>query len=119
MRKLFHIFVESIFWLQLFLLPVLIGGVIAVVIFIRNENLVWLSIAIAAISIILGVIYAERIRRKHGTSRYLARIMSTGDEEKVRSEEKSAERSEKCGVRRENAKRTVRSEQCGSSPSLN
>ena len=90
MRKLFHIFVESIFWLQLFLVPVLLGGVISVVIYISNENLIWLSIAIAAISIILGVIYAERIRRKHGTSKYLTRIMATGDQEKVRSEESSA-----------------------------
>src|SRR5690606_34319026 len=115
MRKLFHIFVESIFWLQLFLVPVLAGGVIAVVIFIRNENLLWLSIAIAAISIILGVIYAERIRRKHGTSRYLARIMATGDEEKVRSEQCGAKRvrSEQCEVNSaERRECVVRSEQC-------
>src|SRR5690606_3291564 len=97
MRKLFHIFVESIFWLQLFLVPVLAGGVIAVVIFISNENLLWLSIAIAAISIIVGVIYAERIRRKHGTSRYLARIMSTGKQGTV-NREQEAVRSEQCEV---------------------
>ena len=108
MRKLFHIFVESIFWLQLFLVPVLAGGVIAVVIFISNENLLWLSIAIAAISIIVGVIYAERIRRKHGTSRYLARIMSTGDQEAGSREQGTGNRKQGTGSREQEAVRSAK-----------
>ncbi len=65
--------------MQFFITPVGLGGLIALFIYSSNEKLLWLSIVIASISVILGVLYAERIRRKHGTSRYASKILSTPD----------------------------------------
>lgn len=79
MKKVLSFIIESIFWLQIFFAPVGIGGLIALFIYIGNQKLLWLSITIAAASIVIGVIYAERVRRKHGTSRYASKIIGTPD----------------------------------------
>ena len=79
MKKVLSFFIESIFWIQLFFVPVGIGGLIALFIYIGNQKLLWLSITIAAASIIIGIVYAERVRRKHGTSRYASKIIGTPD----------------------------------------
>lgn len=79
MKKVLSFFIESVFWIQLFFAPVGIGGLIALFIYIGNQKLLWLSITIAAASIIIGIVYAERVRRKHGTSRYASKIIGTPD----------------------------------------
>jgi len=79
MKKILSFFIESVFWIQIFIAPVGIGGLIALFIYIGNQKLLWLSITIAVASIVIGVIYAERVRRKHGTSRYASKILGTPD----------------------------------------
>ena len=79
MKKILSFIIESIFWMQIFFAPVGIGGLIALFIYIGNQRLLSLSITIAVVSIIIGVIYAERVRRKHGTSRYASKIIGTPD----------------------------------------
>lgn len=79
MRKAFEFFIEGIFWLQIFLCPMLVGGIIAFLIYNSNPALLVLSIFFLALGFILGIVIAERIRRKHGCSRYLSRIISTPD----------------------------------------
>ena len=79
MKKILSFIIESIFWLQLFLTPVLIGGLTALFIYIANEKLLWLCVTIGCVSVVLGFLYAERIRKKHGTSRYLSKILGTPD----------------------------------------
>ncbi len=79
MKKVLSFFIESVFWIQLFFAPVGIGGLIALFIYIGNQKLLWLSITIAAASIVIGIVYAERVRRKHGTSRYASKIIGTPD----------------------------------------
>ena len=68
-----------VFWLQIFITPVAIGGVVALFIYVRNERLLWLSMIIAAIAVVIGIVYAERVGRKHGTSRYVSKILATPD----------------------------------------
>jgi len=79
MKKILSFLIETIFWIQFFITPLGIGALIAIFIYISNEKLLWLSITITAISAILGVVYAERVRRKKGTSRYASRIIGTPD----------------------------------------
>ena len=94
MKKVLSGLIESIFWIQFFITPLGIGALIAIFIYISNEKLLWLSIAITIISAILGIIYAERVRRKKGTSRYASRIIGTPDiwpdeyPEEIKSKEK-------------------------------
>ncbi|MBN8782980.1 MAG: hypothetical protein J0G98_07950 [Terrimonas ferruginea] len=79
MRKVFFYFVETVFWIQLFLAPVGIGMLVALLIYLNNERLSWLSIIVMAISVIIGITYAERVRRRRGTSRYAAKRLATPD----------------------------------------
>ena len=79
MKKILSFIVELVFWLQIFITPVAIGGVVALFIYVRNERLLWLSMIIAAIAVVIGIVYAERVRRKHGTSRYVSKILATPD----------------------------------------
>lgn len=79
MKKVLSFFIESIFWIQLFFAPVGIGGLIAIFIYIGNQKLLWLSKTIAVASIVIGIVYAEKVRRKHGTSRYASKIIGTPD----------------------------------------
>ena len=79
MRKIFEFFIEGVFWLQIFLCPLLVGGIIAFLIYNGNSDLLVLSLFFIAIGFILGIVIAERIRRKYGCSRYLSRIISTPD----------------------------------------
>lgn len=79
MKKIITILIESIFWIQFFITPFGIGALIAIFIYISNEKLLWISIVLAAISAVFGVVYAEKVRRKKGTSRYASRIIGTPD----------------------------------------
>lgn len=65
--------------MQIFIAPVSIGGLIALLVYMGSVKLFWLAIAILIISVIVGVIYAERVRRKHGASRYASKIIGTPD----------------------------------------
>lgn len=79
MFKFLGFFVEVIFWLQFFIGPVIVGGLIGLFIYARNGNLLWLSILLCVIGIIGGIVYAEWVRRNKGASRYAAKIRATPD----------------------------------------
>jgi len=79
MRKFFSLFIKTVFWIQLFISPIGIGSLIALFVYLGNPQLLWLSITIVVVSIVIGIVYAERVRKKHGTSRYAAKIISTPD----------------------------------------
>lgn len=103
MKKILSFFIEAVFWFQFFITPLIVCALIGVFIYIKNERLLWLSITLTFLGAIGGVIYAERVRRRHGTSRYAARISATPDiwpdqyPEEIEAREKRArnERSKK------------------------
>jgi ACR3 family arsenite efflux pump ArsB len=75
MNKLF----EIIYWIKIFLSPFIIFLFIALAIYFSNEELLWISVILLIIGLTLGIIYAERIRKKHGTTQYMGRIYNTDD----------------------------------------
>lgn len=77
--KIFSFFIETVFWIQLFISPVGIGSLIALAIYLANEKWVWLSIAIIVVSVGVGIMYAESVRKKQGTFRYASKILNTPD----------------------------------------
>jgi hypothetical protein len=79
MQKVFHAAIEIFYWIAIFISPLLVGGVIALIIYLRNENLLWLSIIIASIGMVTGILFAERVRKKYGCSRYMSKISGTPD----------------------------------------
>jgi len=63
----------------IFASPFLIGAIIGVSIYIANQNLLWLSVTIVSIAAVIGIVFAERIRKKYGCSRYMSKIIATPD----------------------------------------
>ena len=74
MKKVFDLLIESIFWLAIFASPFLVSFAIGTIIYISNESLLWLSIAILVIGFIAGIFFAEKIRRKHGCENYISKL---------------------------------------------
>ena len=77
--KLWEFFVEAIFWVQIFLAPLLAGCLMAVLIYLGNSRLLPLAVLFIVLGFVAGIVIAERIKKKYGCSRYLSRIISTPD----------------------------------------
>ena len=75
-------FGETMCWLRQFLVPVIVFSVIAVFTYIYSNSLI-LVIFIVVLGIVLGVIYAEWIRKKYGNCAYYDSLYHT----KVRKED--------------------------------
>jgi hypothetical protein len=89
-KTAFEYFLEIIGWLQITASPLLIGLLTGAVIYFLNPNLLTLIIGsiITATGFIIGIIWATRVWRKHGTMHFLSRIMATpeldkNDEEQI------------------------------------
>ena len=79
MNKLFHAIVEIIFWIAIFSSPLLIGLALAFILYLNAPKLAWLSIGIAGLGVLAGILFAERVRRKYGCTNYMSRLISTPD----------------------------------------
>jgi len=47
--------------------------------FIIKPKLEWLSIIIVSLGFVIGIVFAERVRRKYGCTRFMSRMISTPD----------------------------------------
>jgi len=80
MNKLFHGIVEIIFWIAIFSSPLLIGVAISFIIYLNaSPALEWLSIVVVSLGILIGIFFAEKIRRKYGCTRFMSGLLSTPD----------------------------------------
>ncbi len=70
---------EVIYWFQIFLAPFIPLSIISIIIYFNNTNDGWLCILLMIIGAILGIILAERIRRKYGTTTYMGRIRGNSE----------------------------------------
>lgn len=70
--------IEGIYWIKLFLSPVLVAILLMVVLSVWNGYTHWYLLLLVA-GIIAGIWLAERIRRKYGTSNYYTSLADTPD----------------------------------------
>lgn len=70
---------EIIYWIEIFLAPFLAFSIIGVIIYFNNTNYGWLCILLMILGGVLGIILAERIRRKYGTATYMGRILGNSE----------------------------------------
>ena len=66
---------EGIFWLTIFLSPFLAGVIAAIALYLYSYGVI--AIIVVSIGAILGVLLAEKIRRKYGCSTYMGRLLAT------------------------------------------
>lgn len=79
MLKVVEFLVEVGFWIRAFASPFLLFAVGAGLVYISDENLGWLAILILIIGAIVGIVFAEWVRRKHGCSSYFGRLIGRSD----------------------------------------
>jgi len=70
---------EIIYWFQIFLAPFLPLSIIGIIIYFNNTNYGWLCILLMILGIIFGILLAERIRRKYGTTTYMGRVKGNSE----------------------------------------
>ena len=83
---------EVIYWIQIFISPFLLSVIAGVIVYLNNPNNWWLSLLLVIIGAVLGTIFAERIRRKYGTTTYMGRIKGNAEfmnQDKSRDKEES------------------------------
>ncbi len=93
--KVFEIIIEFLGWLQIVASPLLIGLVIGSAIYFPNPSFtrLILGIIVAAIGLIVGIIWATRQWKGKGTIAFLSRIMGTPEFDKTAEGTKSEETS--------------------------
>jgi hypothetical protein len=77
MTNILRRLIEIIFWISLFISPVLFSLLIAFIVVINmNEFNIYWFYSIGAIGIIIGFIFAEYIRRKYGCSNFYSKLLN-------------------------------------------
>lgn len=79
MNRIFHVVIEVIFWIAIFGSPMLGGISIAFLIFLYSPDMAWLSFVFVSLGFIVGIIFAERVRRKYGCTLFMSRLIATPD----------------------------------------
>ena len=75
--RIFMIFINSIFWLWLFIVPTGVLGFLAVWLYFRSSGNLPYSIIIGAIGVTLGIVLAEYVRKKYGLDHFFGRLSAT------------------------------------------
>lgn len=81
MAKFLEILFEIIGWIRIVISPLLIGCITGFVIYYNKPDATGttLAIGIASLGLLLGVIWATKIWRKHGTMAFLSRVDASPD----------------------------------------
>lgn len=70
---------EAFNWLLIFISPFLISAIIAAVVYFSNPNNYGISLSILAGGFVSGVLFAERIRRRVGTTTFMGRLRGNSE----------------------------------------
>ncbi|UTW66941.1 hypothetical protein KFE94_02165 [bacterium SCSIO 12643] len=75
MDKLFKLF----FWLRIFISPTLIGVILGLITlaYLNDPYGLVIGILLSITGIILGIVFAEKMRKKHGTARFISKVDSS------------------------------------------
>lgn len=88
--KLFLFFINSIYWLWAFAVPVIVSGLPAWYLYEKAHKNLPYSILLLIAGIVSGIITAEAIRRKYGLVSFFSRVSATPDlDEKEEAPEKA------------------------------
>jgi len=71
--RLIEVIVEVLFWLAIFISPTIIGLISGLIVFLATNNIALTAIPVL-IGLLLGILLAERIRRKYGCSNFISRL---------------------------------------------
>ena len=68
--------VNSIYWLWLFIVPIILLGGAGLILYMQSEEYLPFSIILGIAGAVLGFLWAERIRKKVGLPTFFGRLLS-------------------------------------------
>lgn len=68
--------VNSIYWLWLFIVPIILLGGAGLILYMQSEEYLPFSIILGIAGAVLGFLWAEKIRNKVGLSEFFGRLLS-------------------------------------------
>ncbi len=85
----FEIFTDSMGWLQIVASPLLIGIVTGFIVYLAKPdfNGTIIGISIAALGLIIGIIWATRVWKRKGTIEYVSSLSATPELDNRKEEE--------------------------------
>ena len=88
--KMFEWLTSFIAWLQIVASPLIIGTIIGFFIYMKYPTTTGLviGILIATLSLIIGIIFATRIWKKHGIVNFISRVSASPELNNLDNEEK-------------------------------
>jgi len=79
--KLFMFFVNTVYWLQLFIVPVSVFSFAAFWVYEKDHANLPYALMLVIAGILLGVFIAEKVRKKFGLSNFFGRMATTSETE--------------------------------------
>ncbi|MFN8396372.1 MAG: hypothetical protein U0176_17235 [Bacteroidia bacterium] len=76
MYRILSFLVEAVYWFGIFLSPTGLIAILAGILYGYAHFPEWVAWTVAGTGPVVGVIFAERVRRKYGCSTYWSRIES-------------------------------------------
>ena len=77
--RIFLFFINLIYWLWAFIVPVIILGIPALLLYSQSPKNLNLSVTLLVTGIVLGVYIAEKIRKGYGLTSFFSRLSETPD----------------------------------------
>jgi hypothetical protein len=88
-RSLFELFIEVCGWLQIVASPLLIGLLIGFIVYLTKPDTtgIVIGISIAALGLVIGIIWATRVWKRKGTIEFISKISATPELDKLKEQE--------------------------------
>lgn len=82
--KFFHYFLEFVGWVRIVASPLLIAVIAGLIVYFNNPNTKGIVIAafIVLSGLLVGILWATRIWKKHGTLNFLSRVNASPELDK-------------------------------------
>jgi hypothetical protein len=77
--KWFRIFIDTIYWIWLFILPLIPVCILSIWLYDRTAKNIPYIILLAIVGSITGAWLAERVRKRDGLSSFFGKMLSTPD----------------------------------------
>ena len=90
MFRFFELLINGIYWLWIFIVPILIFGGIGFFLYLKSPENLPFAIILTVIAVVLGFLWAERVRKKEGLTDFFGRISSHPKFRKKESEKKDS-----------------------------
>lgn len=83
-----NLFFEIMGWLQIVASPLLIGAILGFLLYVSipGQNALIIGLAPLLLGLIVGVIWANRVSKKDGASRYMSRAMSSPEFDDIKKD---------------------------------